>query len=92
MEGNTWETVSAGLLPELSADVLVADPAHEGVFYLGSANFGVFYSTDSGISWTMLNNGLTNRNVTDLALSGDGSVLYMATDGGGVFQLGYMGE
>ncbi|MFC2065058.1 WD40/YVTN/BNR-like repeat-containing protein [Chloroflexota bacterium] len=90
--GNTWEAVSAGLLPELSADVLVADPVHEGVFYLGSENFGIFYSTDSGTSWTMLNNGLTNRFVTDLALSGDGSVLYMATDGGGVFQLGYMGE
>ncbi len=40
----------------------------------------------------MLNNGLTNRYVTDLALSGDGSVLYMSTDGGGVFQLGYQGD
>ena len=90
--GLTWKTVAAGLLPELSADELLADPVHEGVFYLGSSNFGIFYSIDSGVTWTMLNNGLTNRNVTDLALSGDGSVLYMATDGGGVFQLGYIGD
>ncbi len=90
--GQTWETVAAGLLPELSADELVADPVHRGVFYLGSANFGIFYSIDSGVTWTILNDGLTNRNVTDLALSGDGSVLYMATEGGGVFQLGYIGD
>ena len=90
--GQTWETVAAGLLPELLADVLVADPAHQGVFYLGSGNLGIFYSIDAGLSWTMLNNGLTNRYVTDLALSEDGSVLYMATDGGGVFQLGYEGN
>ena len=90
--GQSWETVAAGLLPELSADVLVADPAHQGVFYLGSGNFGILYSIDAGFTWTMLNNGLTNRYVTDLAISDDGSVLYMATDGGGVFQLGYTGS
>ena len=90
--GQSWETVAAGLLPELSADVLVADPAHQGVFYLGSGNFGILYSIDAGFTWTMLNNGLTNRYVTDLVISDDGSVLYMATDGGGVFQLGYTGS
>jgi len=90
--GDDWETVSSGLIPELSADELVADPAHKGIFYLGSSNFGILYSTDSGDTWMMLNDGLTNRNVTDLTLSMDGSVLYMATDGGGVFQLGYEGN
>jgi photosystem II stability/assembly factor-like uncharacterized protein len=90
--GETWTNVAAGLLPEISVDEIVADPMHEGVFYLGSSNMGVFYSTDGGFSWIQINNGLTTRFVKDLALSADGSVLYMASEGGGVFQLGYMGE
>jgi uncharacterized protein (TIGR03382 family) len=35
-----------------------------------------------------LNDGLLTRSAIDLALSADGSVLYLATEGGGVFRLG----
>ncbi|MBN2045932.1 MAG: hypothetical protein JW757_12995 [Anaerolineales bacterium] len=90
--GESWEIVATGLLPEISVDDIIADPVHPGIFYLGSSNMGIFYSIDSGATWTELNDGLTNRYVVDLALSADGSVLYMASEGGGVFQLGYQGE
>ena len=47
---------------------------------------------DGGLSWVQHNNGLLNRKIWDLDLSRDGSILYAATEGGGVFQLGYQGE
>jgi len=90
--GETWKIVAAGLLPEISVNVITPDQVHPGVFYLGSTNFGVFYSTDFGVTWMVLNNGISNRYVRDLALSEDGSILYMASEGGGVFQLGYTSE
>jgi len=55
---------------------------------LGSSTSGVYFSTDSGETWQSLNDGLTSRAVIDLALSADGSVLYAATSGSGVFRLG----
>lgn len=90
--GETWNTVAAGLLPEITVNELIADTAHEGVFYLGSWNMGVFYTTNGGTSWVQFNTGLSNRAIKDLALSSDGSVLYAAVEGGGVFQAGYGGE
>jgi hypothetical protein len=90
--GVTWSRVAAGLPPEMSVNDIEVDHVHQGVIYLGSLNTGMYYSIDSGATWTVLNTGLTTRHLTDLALSEDGSVLYMATDGGGVFQLGNAGE
>lgn len=86
--GQSWEISAAGLLPETSVVAVETDPAHPGVVYLGSPNSGVFCSTDSGRGWTALNDGLSTRAITDLALSSDGSVLYAATEGGGVWRLG----
>jgi photosystem II stability/assembly factor-like uncharacterized protein len=90
--GLTWDQISAGLMPETSVDDIEFDPAHPGVVYLGSANLGVFYSTDGGYSWVQHNSGLLNRKIWDLDLSADGSILYAATEGGGVFRLGYQSE
>lgn len=86
--GETWEISAAGLLPEISVTELIIDAMHPGVVYLGSINSGVYYSTDFGASWNVLNDGLTTRAVSDLTLSADGSVLYMASQGGGVSRLG----
>jgi hypothetical protein len=48
--------------------------------YLG----GVFVSTDNGTSWTVANNGLTNKNVYCLAVSGT-NLFAGILSGGGVF-------
>jgi len=86
--GQTWAISAAGLIPEMSVSDIEPDPVHPGLIYLGSPTSGVYYSTDSGETWMTLNDGLGTRAVVDLALSADGSVLYAATSGGGVFRLG----
>lgn len=90
--GQSWQVVAAGMTPELSVVDIEADRAHPGVFYLGSLNGGVYYSVDAGTTWNVLNEELSSRDVTDLALSSDGSVLYAATSGAGVCRLGAVPE
>ena len=52
----------------------------------GSADSGVYRSTDGGISWQAINQGLQMRAVNALALTPDGAHLYAATEGGGVYR------
>ena len=51
--------------------------------FAGTSGHGVFLSTNSGTSWTAVNSGLSNLNLTSLAVSG--TKLYAATSGGGIF-------
>jgi photosystem II stability/assembly factor-like uncharacterized protein len=85
--GQTWQITSAGMVPEAGITDIEIDRA-TGVIYVSAQDSGVFYSTDGGKTWTSLNKGLLTRAVVSLALSADGSVLYAATVGGGVFRLG----
>jgi len=48
---------------------------------------GVYYSTDGGVLWQYLNQELPVRNINNLALSQNGSVLYAGINGRGVFRL-----
>jgi len=47
--------------------------------------------TDVLFGQDTINDGLSTRSVTALALSIDGTVLYAATEGAGVFRLGWGG-
>ncbi|MBM3152819.1 MAG: hypothetical protein FJZ96_11580 [Chloroflexi bacterium] len=67
---------------------IVVDPNNPQVIYAGTLNGGVYLSLDGGQTWTSLNDGLLTRAVRGLALSRDGSVLYMTSEGAGVFRLG----
>jgi photosystem II stability/assembly factor-like uncharacterized protein len=86
--GATWRDSSSGMDPEASVFDLVADTAHPGVIYAASSTSGVHLSTNGGETWSAINDGLLTRAGMSLALSADGSVLYLATTGGGVFRLG----
>lgn len=51
---------------------------------VGSADQGVFLSTDNGVTWIQKNSGLTNTNIFSLHVAG--TTLYAGTNGGGVFK------
>lgn len=86
--GVTWDDSSAGMPPEASVTFIAVDQVTAGVVYAATNNAGVYYATDSGRQWTALNDGLTITAVNRIALSSGGTVLYAATEGGGVFRLG----
>ena len=50
-------------------------------------NPGIYRSTDGGLTWKAINDGLTNLNITDIKIDPfDPSNVYAATYGGGVFK------
>jgi|GEM_PF-3350590 BNR/Asp-box repeat. len=51
--------------------------------YCGTDSSGIFVSTNGGISWNSINNGLSNMCVTAIVL--DGINIFAGTAGGGVF-------
>jgi photosystem II stability/assembly factor-like uncharacterized protein len=90
--GQTWVQSSAGLNPEALVLSVAVDPTNSQIVYAGDYLGGVFVSTDGGQTWGALNEGLTHRMIKDLALSDDGSVLYAATWGDGIYRLGTLPE
>jgi len=86
--GQSWRASSIGMPPETTVRDIIVDHAHPGVVYAATRDSGVFLSLDGGETWQPINDGLLTRASVDMALSKDGRVLYLATEGGGVFRLG----
>ncbi len=66
---------------------IVIDPTDPHYVYACDLEQGVYMSDNKGESWSLMNDGLTYRAVTDLSISADGKILYAGTSGGGVFKL-----
>jgi photosystem II stability/assembly factor-like uncharacterized protein len=86
--GKTFSNSSSGMDAETTIMSFAIDPNNSDIVYAGSHHTGLYYSTNGGKEWKAHNEGLSIRAIMDLGLSGDGSVLYAATFGGGVFRLG----
>jgi photosystem II stability/assembly factor-like uncharacterized protein len=86
--GQSWTQAAAGMDPNELIVKILPDPSHPNLIYAASHLSGVFVTLDGGETWQSLNNGLAVRNITNLALSADGSVLYAGTGASGVFRLG----
>lgn len=62
---------------------VVVDPRDPQVLYAAAYGGGVFRSRDRGASWTVINQGLPNRQVFSLLMdSADSNQLYLGTDQG----------
>ena len=85
--GQSWRLSSAGLDTDVSMLDIVVDPVRPDVIYVASG-IGVYLSTNGGQMWQLHNTGLTRRAASALAISDDGAVLYVGSNGGGVFRLG----
>jgi photosystem II stability/assembly factor-like uncharacterized protein len=86
--GTSWVQASAGMDPNETIAHILPDPDRPGVIYASSRQTGVYVSTDGAQTWRPLNQGLDFRTMEHLALSADGSVLYVGSRGAGVFRLG----
>ncbi|MGH7469524.1 MAG: WD40/YVTN/BNR-like repeat-containing protein, partial [Longimicrobiales bacterium] len=83
--GQSWSNVSANL-PDMPVNAVLVDPASRGVVMIGT-DLGVFVSADSGGSWNVLDDGMPNVAVFDLAYNPATASLTAATHGRGMFQL-----
>ncbi len=87
---NLTTTYAQTLLPgqwtttTLGTDVKVRALLVSGTKLYAGTNSGVWQTTDSGVTWTQTNTGLTTLDVRALALSG--TTLYAGTNGGGIFR------
>ncbi len=85
--GANWLPSSYGMASEAMVHTLAINPVTPQVVYAADARTGVYRSEDGGKSWVLINRGLRMRTVNALAFSSDGSTLYAATEGEGVFRL-----
>ena len=97
--GTTWAEFSGGLT-RLGVSSIVIDPVTPSTIYIGtgdrdggdSPGYGVWRSTDGGISWQPRNNGMGNRTVYEILMdpnnpniliaSSSSSRVYRSIDGG----------
>jgi len=81
--GVNWEPISNGL-PEAPVNVIVVDPDHTQVLYVGT-DVGVYYSPDTGASWQVLGVGLPRAPVLDLKFHRPTRMLAAGTHGRSIF-------
>jgi len=72
--GSTWESLTAGLDPEVYLHVIREDTQRQGMLYLGTER-GVMISRNSGASWQSLRLNMPTVSVVDLAIAGDDLVV-----------------
>ena len=80
--GSTWTAIQTGL----PMGVVPTSMAFYGTkLLLGTLGQGVFTREAASGSWTAVNTGLTNLNVTSVAANASGKKIFAGTDGAGVF-------
>ena len=84
--GKTWEALSAGLPQRGSTYVIAEDHKDASLLFVGT-EFGVFTSTDGGLTWTELKKGLPTIAVRDIAIQPREDDLVLATFGRGFYVL-----
>ena len=85
--GDRWRPSGGGMDPAASVVAIAYDPIDPDTIYASDVHSGVYRTEDGGWRWAPVNDGLSTRAVTALGMAADGSFLYAATEGGGVFTL-----
>lgn len=85
-KGASWESISANLPANGSVHTIEQDYVNPELLFVGT-EFGFFFSTNSGDSWTQLKNGLPTIAVKDIAIQKRESDLVLATFGRGFYVL-----
>jgi photosystem II stability/assembly factor-like uncharacterized protein len=88
-DGTKWEVRSGSgtnALLDVEHNALVVDRAAPANLYAG-ADIGVWHSSDGGLTWAPLQNGLPDAPVFDLQIHPTQRLLRAATHGRGVYEL-----
>jgi photosystem II stability/assembly factor-like uncharacterized protein len=83
--GATWTSISGGL-PDESVNVILEDPRHPDVLYIGT-DLGVYVTLSKGEKWISICNNLPTAAVHDLAIQPRELELVAATHGRSIFIL-----
>jgi len=86
--GDNWVQVATGMKANENIWSIVFDPTWPSVAWAGSINSGAYRWNPIEQMWSLVNDGLETRAITQLEFSIDGSVLYANTWGGGVYRMG----
>jgi len=84
--GRSWQAIASDLPERGSVYALVEDPAKPELLFAGT-EFGVFFSIDTGASWTRLKGGVPTIAVRDLAIQEREGDLVLGTFGRGFYVL-----
>ncbi len=79
--GITWVSSENGLA---NGEQVLSFAVRGNIIFAGARGHGVYMSTNNGNNWTPIDNGLIDRDVYALAISGD--YLYASVMGGGVWK------
>jgi photosystem II stability/assembly factor-like uncharacterized protein len=91
-EGATWQPIGrvdgdGDILRRANVWVLRNEPSNPQVFYAGMWVYpgsdtpgGILKSTDGGLNWTDITHDIPVSNISDVAISPDGTTLYVATN------------
>jgi len=90
--GSTWNKLAAGLEANPFIKSIAIDPNNDSLVYVADYFSGVYYTSDAGAIWNKLNDNLDHREANLLVLSDDGEVLYLGTEGGGVYRMGEINQ
>jgi uncharacterized protein (TIGR03437 family) len=85
--GASWSRSGYGMDPQAMVHAIAVAPAGSSTVFAADLRTGVYRSIDGGKTWVQIDQGLSTRAVNALAISADGSTLYAASDGEGVFRL-----
>ncbi|MCF6270015.1 MAG: T9SS type A sorting domain-containing protein [Melioribacteraceae bacterium] len=94
-DGDTWIKRSAGLpdgRPKLIMDETLGSPGNR-TLYCAIYHHGIYKSTNSGLSWTQINNGIANDsgNIWEITINpNNNEILYLGTNsfmnGGSIYK------
>lgn len=66
---------------------IVQHPTTASVLYTGTEDYGIYTSSDGGVTWNQINNGLEHLTVYAIAIDETTpDILYAGTHGGGVYR------
>ena len=80
----TWSSIG---ISGANVQTIIAASTNPTTLYAGTAQNGIYESTDGGTTWAAVNSGLTSSDIMTLAADPvNPTVIYAGTFGGGVFK------